>query len=304
MLDCELEDKLVKQHYKIVGRHSAVKLCHWLRKSIMGEGVCYKEKFYGISSHRCLQFTPCVEYCSHQCIYCWRNTEHTVSSPMTDYDEPDFLVDEAIRMQKELLTGYGGIRERVDERKYLEAHHPNQAAISLAGEPTYYPMLQELLKEFHQRDFTTFLVSNGTNPHALEGLSEHPTQTYLSLDAPEKGEYERLCNPLVEDGWERLKKSLSILGEMDSRTVARLTMIKGMNMEKPQGYADLISIAWPDYVEVKGFMFVGGSRLRMSMDNMPGQEEIRDFSLELADLLGYRLKDEMRESRVVLLSKK
>ena len=39
-------------------QHSAVKTCLWLRKSLRGEGNCYKGKFYGIRAHRCVQMTP------------------------------------------------------------------------------------------------------------------------------------------------------------------------------------------------------------------------------------------------------
>ncbi len=45
MIDKETREILQKQHYKVVGNHSAVKVCHWLRKSIRDEGFCYKEKF-------------------------------------------------------------------------------------------------------------------------------------------------------------------------------------------------------------------------------------------------------------------
>ena len=48
---------LEKKGYRFVGskKHAAAKVCHWTKKSIMDDGVCYKEKFYGIESHRCLR---------------------------------------------------------------------------------------------------------------------------------------------------------------------------------------------------------------------------------------------------------
>ena len=299
----KLRSLLLKQHYKIAGRHSAVKLCHWLKKSILGEGCCYKEDFYGISSHRCLQFTPAVEYCSHQCVYCWRNMEYTNPEPMTDFDGPEEIIDEAIGCQRLLLTGYGGIMDRVVERKYLEAHHPNQAAISLAGEPTYYPKLSELLGCFHDRGFTTFLVSNGTNPQALENLDVLPTQMYVSLDAPSRKDYLEICNPLLEGLWENILESQKVVSEMDCRTVNRLTLIKEVNMQMLEGYAELISMAEPDYVEVKGFMFVGGARQRLRLRNMPSHSEILDFSEKLSEILGYKITKMREDSRVVLLEK-
>jgi wyosine [tRNA(Phe)-imidazoG37] synthetase (radical SAM superfamily) len=29
-------------------------------------------EFYGIRSHRCLQMTPVVDQCTHNCLFCWR----------------------------------------------------------------------------------------------------------------------------------------------------------------------------------------------------------------------------------------
>jgi tRNA wybutosine-synthesizing protein 1 len=57
-------------------------------------------------------------------------------------------------------------------------------------------------------------------------------------------------------------------------------------------------------VEVKAYMFIGGSRKRLTLGNMPSPDEVRAFSDELAGELGYVVKDEKRDSRVVLLSKK
>ena len=63
----EVRRVLEHQQYRLVGRHSAVKLCHWLKHSLRGKGVCYKQQFYGIRSHRCLQFTPVVNWCNQAC---------------------------------------------------------------------------------------------------------------------------------------------------------------------------------------------------------------------------------------------
>jgi tRNA wybutosine-synthesizing protein 1 len=59
---------LERQGYHFVGthKHSAVKTCLWLWKSMRGEGNCYKGKFYGISAHRCIQMTPSI-FCNQSC---------------------------------------------------------------------------------------------------------------------------------------------------------------------------------------------------------------------------------------------
>ena len=62
---------LEKQAYRVVGSHSAVKICGWTRKMIRGQGGCYKLKFYGIMSHQCLQMTTSMS-CANRCTFCWR----------------------------------------------------------------------------------------------------------------------------------------------------------------------------------------------------------------------------------------
>ena len=66
-------------------------------------------------------------------------------------------------------------------------------------------------------------------------------------------------------------------------------------------YANLINKANPTYVEVKAYMFVGSSRKRLSLDNMPSHQDVRDFAQEIADKTGRELTKESEVSRVVLL---
>ena len=49
---------LEKCGYRFIGRHSAIKICEWARSAIRGKSFCYKQKFYGIQSHRCIQMSP------------------------------------------------------------------------------------------------------------------------------------------------------------------------------------------------------------------------------------------------------
>ena len=43
--------KRYMEGYRLVGNHSAVKICGYCRKSITGKDVCYKNTFYGINSY-------------------------------------------------------------------------------------------------------------------------------------------------------------------------------------------------------------------------------------------------------------
>ena len=63
---------LKNQKYHLVGSHSAVKSCKWLREALVNGRPCYKQRFYGIKTHRCMQMTPAVHYCNMHCAFCWR----------------------------------------------------------------------------------------------------------------------------------------------------------------------------------------------------------------------------------------
>ena len=293
---------LQKQGYAIVGEHSAVKLCHWLRESLLHNRFCYKQKFYGIKSHRCLQMSPAVNNCTQNCLFCWRFQGFN-EIYLKKVDEPKFIVEESIRQQRRLITGYKG-DPRVDRKKWEEAMEPNQVAISLIGEPTLYPRLGELIEEYHKRGFTTFLVTNGTMPEVIENLDPLPTQLYVTVAAPNKEIYKKLLVPLIKNGWERLNKTLEILPSLDTRKVIRHTLVKGWNMEGyEEEYAKLDLKGEPNFIEPKAYVFVGYSRERLTIDNMPSHEEVREFAKKMANLTSYYYEDEMKDSRVVLLSK-
>ncbi|MEZ5335643.1 MAG: radical SAM protein [Methanolobus sp.] len=174
-------------------------------------------------------------------------------------------------------------------------------AISLSGEPTLFPHLPELIEEFKKQDFTTFVVSNGTVPEMMAKIN--PAQLYMSLDAPDRETYEKVCNPNSPKLWDNILKSLEFLRDKETRTVIRITLIKDVNMFNPEAYAELIKIAEPDYIEVKAYMHLGFSRKRLPREAMPSPEEVLEFSEELAHHLGYRVAGNVEVSRVVLLSK-
>lgn len=276
--------------YHIVGRHSAVKTCLWLKKSLKDEGYCYKQKFYGIPSHRCLQMSPAL-ICNLSCVHCWRPLD--LMPPFKEWDDPEFIVEESIKAQRRLLSGFFGT-VGVNRKKLEEALDPKHVAISLIGEPTLYPRIDELVDEYKKRNFTTFLVTNGTNPQALERVE--PYQLYLSLTAYDEESHKVLQGTK----WEKIEESLKLLPNLDFRTVIRLTLIKGVNM-KPEKFAKIIDEASPDFVEAKAYMYLGYSRRRLKAENMPEHEDVRKFAEELAKLTGYEIRDESEASRVVLL---
>ena len=299
MIPPQLKKELVHQHYNVVGNHSAVKLCFWLRKSMRDAGFCYKQKFYGIQSHRCMQMTPWL-FCSNSCEYCWRIVEKT-KIRVDKTDSPEDIIEGCMQGQRQLISGFKGY-EGVNLRKWKEAQNPNNAAISLVGEPTLYPKLSDLIEDFHRRKFSTFLVTNGQFPEALKELTE-PTNLYISLDAPNKDSYRRIDHPSLKDFWERLNKSLELMNSFSCRKVLRLTLVKGRNMDSPEKYAKLIEKSGADFVEAKGYVHVGESQKRLPRDSMPVHAEVKAFAEKISRACGYKYKDEQKESRVVLLAR-
>ncbi len=294
-----VQDMLRHQHYGLFG-HSAVKICHYTKTSIKGERVCYKQKYYGINAHQCIQMTPAVIYCNQACTFCWRPiTKEPIDFEKAEVDEPATIFENCLDQQRILLSGLGGIKDRIDLKKWEESKKPKHVAISLAGEPTLYPKLKELIEYYHSKDFTTFVVSNATRPDVIEKIN--PTQLYLSLDAPNEKIHKFLNKPQEKGTWKKINKSLELLADKKCKTNLRITVVKGINDVEPEKYAELIKKANADFVEVKSYMWVGFSRYRLKKENMPSFDETKAFAQEINKHLGYELTDEMSNARVVLL---
>ena len=308
VIPLEIRERLAKQGYQLYGKQIAVKKCHWTHNYLKEERFCYKNA-YGIESHRCIQSTPTL-LCNHQCLFCWRLLEKDVGiKPFWKVKESEF--DSPEEVYKGLLWGWkrciSGYKPIVSKEKFDESMTPKHVALSLAGEPTLYPYLLELLVLLKEKGLSTFLVSNGTNPEVFQKMIDsgiYPTQLYITIPAPDKKEYIKTCRPLISDGWTRINDSLELMSKMECRTVTRLTMAKKINMIRPKDYVPLIEKANPSFIEVKGFVPVGFSQYRVTRANMPYIEDIQAFANEILSKLSidYKTVFEMEESKVVILS--
>ena len=306
----EIKDLLKKQKYHLVGNHSAIKKCRWTHKSLIMNQTCYKEKFYGVYSHRCMQVTPSLLWCTHCCDFCWRLQPSDVNSAWDQttidvpLDDPEVILDGFYREWKRILSGYKPTsHEHVSWEKWKEANDPFSIAISLSGEPLIYPKINELIELTKARGLITFIVSNATRPEVVKNLTE-PSQLYFSLISSNKENYKKICRPLISNAWEKIMESFSYLESFKCPTVLRLTLSDHKNLKNPEEFAKIIEKYGPTYVEAKGYMYLGFSRKRgMTVDNMPRHEKIKEFAMKLADNCGYHLIDEVVRSRVVLLSK-
>ncbi len=152
---------------------------------------------------------------------------------------------------------------------------------------------------------TAFLVTNGTYPETIKKLTgkHEPTQLYVTLPAPNEEMYKDICSPLLKDSWNLIMQTLSQLKDFKCNTVIRLTLAIGVNMLNPDEYGKIIKKYQPKYVECKAYMHVGFSKERLGIEAMPRHPEIKEFSEKLAKATGYKIINEKKESRVVLLGK-
>ena len=304
--------------YEPVLKHSAVQLCNWTKKSLRNEGVCFKEKFYGIKSHLCCQMT-CSVLCNNRCVHCWRDITNARDEFIKDFDEPKEIIEKVIEAQRKLLTGFKIDKNskrkqlsRADQEKLVEAQNPNQFAISLTGEPTLYPKIGELIEEIKRRGATSFLVTNGLQPEVIKKLTEEnnlPTRLYISVNTSNKDEYDKFHRSLKKDAWEKLMETLKIVSEIrEKKTVFRINLVKDLNMDEKfiSEFAEMIKLANPSFVEIKGFMSVGFARERLGYEKMPTHREmllwIGKLEKELKET-GYKLLDEHERSRAYVLGK-
>jgi tRNA wybutosine-synthesizing protein 1 len=302
---------LTKQGYTIVGSHSGVKICRWTKSALRGRGSCYKYSFYGIASHLCMETTPSLS-CSNKCVFCWRHGTNPVGTTWRWKVDPPALIFDGVKeghyRKIKMLKGVPGVRAD----RFAEAFQIKHCALSLVGEPIFYPHINEFTALLHAEHISSFLVCNAQHPDQLAAL-QPVTQLYVSIDASNRESLKRIDRPLHRDFWERLQRCLSILHEKrhSQRTVFRLTLVKDFNIaDEVGGYADLVERARPCFIEIKGVTFCGtstSSAAGLRMENVPFYAEVCAFAVSLdAELarrgLDYGLAAEHAHSCCILLA--
>ncbi len=302
-------NQLKKAKYGVAD-HSTVELCHWTKKSFKNEGDCYKMKFYGITTHRCMEFSPAGMYCENRCVYCWRPMEfyNAMKMPIDKVAEPEMIVTKLMEERRKLIMGHYG-DPRQDKKKLDESLLPSHYAISLSGEPTMYPQLPELIKYLKTLPETKsiFLVTNGQEPDMLQRLEDEdalPTQLYLSTNAPNEEIFQLVNKPKYKNAWQRWNTSLEMLSKMNTRTVLRITLIRDYNCKDDMipKFAEMVKRSNVHFIEAKSYMHVGRSTNRLEHSNMLEMSEVRHFAFELVKASKiFSVMDESMISRIVVL---
>ena len=304
---------LTKQGYAIIGSHSGVKICRWTKSALRGRGSCYKYSFYGIKSHLCMETTPSLS-CSNKCVFCWRHGTNPVGTTWRWQVDPPNLIfsgaKEAHLKKIKMMRGVPGVRAE----RFQEALRIRHCALSLVGEPIFYPHINEFVRLLHAEKISSFLVCNAQHPEQLKALKV-VTQLYVSIDASNRESLRKVDRPLHRDFWERFVRCLDIIREkrFRMRTVYRLTLVKSFNIEdEAEGYAELVARGLPCFVEVKGVTYCGTSSSAgagLTMQNVPFYEEVTSFVEALNTALGrrgldYGIAAEHAHSCCVLLASK
>ncbi|EPE28400.1 Flavoprotein [Glarea lozoyensis ATCC 20868] len=304
-------NSLTKQGYSIVGSHSGVKICRWTKSALRGRGSCYKYSFYGIASHQCMETTPSLS-CSNKCVFCWRHGTNPVGTTWRWVVDPPEMIFDGVKAghykKIKMLRGVPGVRSE----RFAEAMRIRHCALSLVGEPIFYPHINEFLSMLHAERISSFLVCNAQHPDQLATL-KHVTQLYVSIDASNRESLRKIDRPLHRDFWERFNACLDILKKrrFEQRTVFRLTLVKGFNIDdEVEGYAALVEQGLPCFVEIKGVTYCGTSSSAsagLTMQNVPFYSEIQEFVLALTAALqkrglGYGIAAEHAHSCCVLIA--
>jgi tRNA wybutosine-synthesizing protein 1 len=331
-----IKKELEKKSYAIVGNSSGVQICNWTKNSLKGEGVCWKEKFYGIKSHGCCQFSPSLMWCENKCLHCWRPIELNLGDKIDKIDDPIEILNKVVEARKKLLTGFGGL-DKVSKKKWKEAQEPSLFSFSLSGEPTLYPRLDEMISEIRRRKAISFIVTNGQNPEMILKLSRAsispdgqknknslPTQLTLSTNAPNKELFDKWHSSCKKDAWERFNETLKIIKTLKGkcRRCIRLTLVRkglkgnpalnnvtNMTEELIPQYVGMIITAQPDFIHVKGYTSIGYARNRMGHDKMPWFYEVKDYAkkilaeLKEKDNKDWKILTEDERSCVVVIGK-
>eukprot|EP00803_Ostreobium_quekettii_P005584 evm.model.scf_444.1 EVM.evm.TU.scf_444.1 scf_444:9890-17813(-) len=282
MLTPALRSSLSKQGYKLIGSHSGVKLCRWTKSMLRGRGGCYKHSFYGIESHRCMEMTPSLA-CANKCVFCWRHHTNPVGREWKwNMDSAQDIVEAALDYHVKMINEYKGV-PGVKASRLEQGYKVRHCALSLVGEPIMYPEINALVGELHGRGVSTFLVTNAQFPDQIRHL-QPVTQLYVSVDAASKESLKAVDRPLFADFWERFQECMKLLKDKKQRTVYRLTLVQGWNMEDIDGYSRLIQLGCPDFIEIKGVTYCGNSGASgLTMQNVPYHKDVCDFAQALCD---------------------
>jgi len=249
-----------------------------------------------------MEMTPSMA-CANKCVFCWRHHKNPVGTEWRwEMDQPDQIIEKAIENHHQMIKQMKGV-PGVKPERFAEGFRIRHCALSLVGEPIIYPEINKFVGILHSKGISSFMVTNAQFPDKITALRP-VTQLYISVDAATPESLKAIDRPLFKDYWERFLGSIDALSKKGQRTVFRLTLVKGWNMEEIKNYVALIERGQPDFVEIKGVTYCGGKRPIIGMKNVPWHQEVIEFSQQVCEALGgtYGLASEHEHSCCILLA--
>jgi len=194
----EFVEKYTKTTYRIVGnnKHSAIKPCHWLEQRLMTgreNRNCYKGVF-GVQSHRCLQNSPSMPFCNHQCVFCWRDIETGSLGRefIVEPDEPKELVNEMMKHHLDIIKNHLPLRRYLDNYEIMiDLMH---YMLSNKGFHTINSLSHALHVSKNKIDRACNLLKNQKFLHADESLRSFVIDKEVSSCIDSKEEIRYLIN--------------------------------------------------------------------------------------------------------------
>jgi len=98
-----------------------------------------------------------------------------------------------------------------------------------------------------------------------------------------------------------------MLSTLDTRTVLRITLIRGYNDDKEMipAFTSLLQQSNAHFVEIKSYMHIGRSTNRLEHSDMLEMDEVRSFANKLTQENNtFTVMDESEISRIVILQNK
>ena len=124
------------------------------------------------------------------------------------------------------------------------------------------------------------------------------------MNAPNEELFKKINRPLIPNAWNLWLRSLKILSRVNTRTVIRFTLIKGLNTNEEylNDYAKLIKMGNPHFVEIKSYMHVGYSTKRLKKENMLYHDEVKEYANRILSYLPmFKYMDDHPPSRIVVI---
>ena len=118
----------------------------------------------------------------------------------------------------------------------------------------------------------------------LQDENALPTQLYLSTNAADYQSFLKINRPRYDDSWERWNRTLKMLSTLDTRTVLRITLIRGYNNSEEMipAFASLLQQSNAHFIEIKSYMHIGRSVNRLEYSDMLEMDEVRHFANKLS----------------------